>query len=99
MIMWCYLQIIQVKEQDIRRDKVSEYFRVEYHQKKDRFKNYTKEERAEHLNNVICARCGYQNKMFYVRKYGTCHLCKKVLSKEHYKKAILSRLRRKDGRI
>ena len=78
---------------------MSEYFRVEYHQRKDRFKNMSKEERAKCLNNVICDRCGYQNKMFYVKKYGTCKLCKKVLSKEHYKKAILSRLRRKDGRM
>lgn len=64
-----------------------------------KYKNMSKEERAKHLNNVICDRCGYQNKMFYVEKYGTCNLCKKVLSKEHYKKAILYRLRRKDARV
>lgn len=64
-----------------------------------KYKNMSKEERAKHLNNVICDRCGYQNKMFYVRKYGTCNLCKKVLSKEHYKKAILYRLRRKDAGV
>lgn len=64
-----------------------------------KYKNMSKEERAKHLNNVICDRCGYQNKMFYVRKYGTCNLCKKVLSKENYKKAILYKLRRKNAGI
>lgn len=35
--------------------------------KRDRFKNTTREERAECLKNVICPKCGYQNHYFYAK--------------------------------
>lgn len=40
---------------------------VDYNKQRKRrgnFRNTTKEERAEVLGNVICPRCGYQNKIF-----------------------------------
>ncbi len=63
-------------------------------QKKRRgnFRNTTKEERAEILGNVICPRCGYQNHIFYVKKYGTCHLCGVTLDNNYFKKMIYRRL-------
>lgn len=59
----------------------------------DKFKNSTKEERAEVLGNIICPKCGYQNKKYYVKKYGTCNLCKTTLDKEHFKKVLLKKLK------
>lgn len=59
----------------------------------DKFKNTTKEERAEVLGNIICPRCGYQNHVYYVKKYGTCNLCKTTLDKEHFKKVLLKKLK------
>ena len=35
--------------------------------RRGKFRNTTKQERAEILGNVICPRCGYQNKMFYAK--------------------------------
>lgn len=57
------------------------------------FKNTSKEERAKALDNVICPRCGYQNYNYYVKKYGTCNLCKTTLSKEYFKKTLLRRIK------
>lgn len=53
------------------------------------FKNTTKEERAKALDNIICPRCGYQNASYYVKKYGTCNLCKTTLDKDYFKKKLL----------
>lgn len=59
----------------------------------NKFKNTTKEERAEVLGNIICPRCGYQNHAYYVKKYGSCNLCKTTLDKEHFKKVLLKKLK------
>ena len=67
-------------------------YKVKYHQKKDRFKNYTKEERAKELNNVICPKCKYHNKMVYVKKYGKCNLCGATLDRDYFKKMLFRRL-------
>ena len=65
-------------------------------QKKRRgnFRNSTKEERAEILGNVICPRCGYQNKMFYAKKFGTCNLCGTTIDSYYFKRMLLKELRR-----
>ena len=55
---------------------------------KGKYKHMSKEERAEHLNNVICPKCGYQNHMKYVRMYGTCNLCKTILDKKYFIKKL-----------
>ena len=65
---------------------------VDYKNKKKKrgcFKYTTKEERAEHLNNVICPKCGYQNHIKYVRIYGTCNLCKTTLDKRYFIKKLM----------
>ena len=59
-----------------------------------KYKNTSKEERAEHLNNVICPKCGYQNHYFYAKKYGTCNLCKTTIDSDYFKKMTLIHLRR-----
>lgn len=70
---------------------------VDYNKQRKRrgkFRNITKEERAEILGNVVCPRCGYQNRMFYARKYGTCHLCRTTIDVYHFKRKLLEELRR-----
>ena len=57
--------------------------------KKDKYKNTTKEERAKSLHHVICSRCGYQNRIYFVKKYGTCNCCGATLSAAYFKKMIL----------
>ncbi len=69
---------------------------VEYHQKKGRFKNTTKEERAKELHNVICPRCKYQNKMFFVKRSGKCHLCGTTLDIEYFKKNLIKMIKNKE---
>lgn len=61
--------------------------------KKDRFKDITREERAEILKNVICPKCGYQNHYFYAKKYGTCNLCKTTIDSEYFKRKLLRSLK------
>lgn len=61
--------------------------------KRDRFKDTTREERAERLKNVICPKCGYQNHYFYSKKYGTCNLCKITIDSEYFKRKLLRRLK------
>lgn len=61
-------------------------YRVKFKQKKDQFKDYSKEERAKACNNVICPRCKYQNHYKWIRLYGKCNLCGLVLSKDRFKK-------------
>lgn len=34
--------------------------------------------KKDKLDNIICE-CGYQNKRYNIKKYGTCLKCKKVL--------------------
>lgn len=63
------------------------------YKKRDLYKDTSKEERAKELNNVICPRCKYQNCIFYVRKYGTCHLCGVTLDNNYFKKMIYRRLK------
>ena len=63
------------------------------HRKRDLYKDTSKEERAKELNNVICPRCKYQNYIFYVRKYGTCHLCGVTLDNNYFKKMIFRRMK------
>lgn len=73
---------------------MSDYiYRVEYHQKKNRYKNLTKEERAKDLNNIICPFCKYQNHYIWIKKFGRCNLCKCTLDKGYFKKEILRRLK------
>lgn len=64
-----------------------------YKRNRDRFKDTSKEERAKNLNNIICPKCGYQNYFIYVKKYGTCNLCKTTLDKDYFKKKLLRRLK------
>lgn len=64
-----------------------------YKRNRDRYKEYTKEERARHLDNIICPKCGYQNHYKMVKKYGTCNLCKTTLDKDYFKKMLLRRLK------
>ena len=53
------------------------------------YKDTSKEERAYHLGNVICPKCGYQNHIKYVRIYGTCNLCKTTLDKRYFIKKLM----------
>ena len=57
-----------------------------------KFKNTTKEERAKALNNVICPYCGYQNHEIFIKKYGKCNLCKRILDKDYFKRTFMSRI-------
>lgn len=57
--------------------------------KRDKYKNTTKEERAKSLHHVICSRCGYQNRIYFVKKYGTCNCCGATLSAAYFKKMII----------
>lgn len=66
---------------------------INYKKKKGIYKNTSKEERAEKLNNVICPKCGYQNHYFYAKKYGTCNLCKATIDKDYFIKSMLRRLK------
>ena len=72
-------------------------FRIKYHQKKGRFKDTSKEERAKACDNIICPRCGYQNHYYYAKKYGTCNLCKTTIDADYFKKKMLRMC--KNGRI
>ena len=56
-----------------------------FNRKRDLYKDTSKEERAKELNNIICPRCKYQNHLFYVKKYGTCHLCGVTLDNNYFK--------------
>lgn len=64
--------------------------------KKDRYINTTKEERAERLGNVICKRCKYQNHRSYVKKYGKCNLCGATLDVDYFKKMLMRKLKIKE---
>jgi len=55
--------MIQVKEQDLRRDKMKSI----YYGNHDKFKNTTKEQRAKDLHNIICPRCKYHNHDVYIK--------------------------------
>lgn len=67
--------------------------RYKYKKNRDRYKEYTKEERAIALGNIICPKCGYQNHISFIKKYGTCNLCKTTLDKDYFKKKLLRRLK------
>lgn len=69
------------------------YTNILEYRRKDLFKNYTKEERAKELNNIICPRCKYQNHKEQVAKYGKCNLCGVVLDKNYFTKTMLRRLK------
>lgn len=56
--------------------------------RKEKYKNISKEERANALNNIICPKCKYQNHKNYVERCGKCHLCGTILSKEYFKKSF-----------
>lgn len=56
------------------------------------FKNTTKEERANALDNVICPKCKYQNHKVFIEKYGKCHLCGATLDRNYFKKMLLREL-------
>ena len=44
--------------------------------------------------NIICDKCGYQNKKEYIQYTGTCHLCGKVLDdKAHFKNEMNKKMR------
>ena len=60
--------------------------------KRNQFKDTTKEERALHLGNIICPRCKYQNKSFFVKRSGRCLLCGVTLSREYFKKKLLKEM-------
>lgn len=64
-----------------------------YNKNKGKFRNTTKEERAKDLDNIICPKCGYHNHSIFVKKYGTCNLCKTTLSRDYFKKQLLRRLK------
>lgn len=66
---------------------------INYKKKKGIYKDTSKEERAKRLNNVICPKCGYQNHYFFVKKYGTCNLCKTTIDKDYFIKMTLRRLK------
>lgn len=68
------------------------FYRVKYHQKKNQYKDMTKEERAKELHNVVCHRCKYQNHAKWIRMYGTCHLCGATLDKRYFIKTLMRRL-------
>lgn len=61
--------------------------------KRNLYKDTSKEERAKELNNIICPKCKYQNHLFYVKKYGKCHLCGVTLDNNYFKKMIFRRLK------
>ena len=62
-----------------------------YHSNRNKFKNTTKEERAKDLNNVICPVCKYQNKKYFLKQSGVCHLCGEILDRKIYFKSKLRR--------
>lgn len=64
-------------------------YRVEYHQRRGKYKNKSREERARDLNNIICPRCKYQNHKKWVEIYGRCNLCGATLSKKYFKKELM----------
>ena len=68
-------------------------YRAEYYQKKDRFKNKSKEQRAKELDNIICPKCKYQNKKVFIQKYGKCHLCGTTLDNNYFKKIMQKKLK------
>lgn len=61
--------------------------------KRDLYKNTTKEERAYQLDNIICNRCKYQNRKYFVMKYGKCNLCGATLDVNYFKKMLLKKLK------
>lgn len=69
--------------------------KTEFHQPKDRYKDTSKEERAEKLDNVICPKCKYQNHKVFVIKYGKCNLCGSTLDSKYFKKTLLKKLKEK----
>lgn len=68
-------------------------YRIEYYQRKNRFKNTSKEQRAKALNNIICPRCKYQNHKVFIQKYGKCHLCGTTLDNNYFKEIMLKKLK------
>lgn len=38
----------------------------------------------ENLNLIKCPRCNYCNRKYFVKKYGTCNKCNKVLDEKAY---------------
>lgn len=64
--------------------------------KRNKYKNTSKEERAKDLGNIICPHCKYHNKKRFIDKFGTCHLCGRVLSVEHFKKGVMKALYEKE---
>lgn len=60
--------------------------------RKGLYKNYTKEERAKILNNIICTKCGYQNSKYYAKKYGKCKLCGSTIDKDFFRRELEKRL-------
>lgn len=65
------------------------------YKKKGRFKDTTKEERARDLHNIICPRCKYQNKSFFVKRSGKCLLCGTTLNREYFKKRLIKEMNKK----
>lgn len=53
--------------------------------------------------NIKCPKCGYANHEYYIKQYGKCHLCGKILDeKAHFKQQMRKKLRlwkgkRQDG--
>lgn len=69
-------------------------YRDDYkYRKRDMYKNYSKEQRAKALNNIICPKCKYQNHKEYIEVYGTCHLCGNTLDVNYFKKTLLDKLK------
>ncbi len=62
--------------------------------KRNHYKNLTREERACNLGNIICPKCGYQNKKYYIKKYGKCNLCGITLDIDYFKREILKKIKR-----
>ena len=59
-----------------------------YKERRDKYINTSKEERAKSLGRIICPRCKYQNEIYYIKKYGTCNCCKATLDKDYFTKKL-----------
>ena len=60
---------------------------------KGKYKDTSKEDRANACNNIMCPYCKYQNHDVYIKKFGTCHLCGRTLDKNYFKKRLTRKMR------